>query len=40
MAVKRVEAFIVDRNDHKAKIPTKNFMEIVPRELEKNSFPH
>ena len=38
MAVKRVEAFIVDRNDHKAKIPTKNFMEIVPRELEKEQF--
>ena len=33
MEVKRVEAFIVGKNDPKAKVPSKNFTETVPREL-------
>jgi hypothetical protein len=38
MDMKRVEAFIVDKDDPKAKTPTKNFTEIVPRELVKDNY--
>ena len=38
MDVKRVEAFIMDKDDVKARNPSKNFMETVPRELEKDDF--
>ena len=38
MDVKRAEAFIVAKDDPKARVPAKNFTEIVPRELEKESF--
>ena len=34
MDIKRAEAFIVGNDDPKAKIPSKNFVETVPRELE------
>jgi hypothetical protein len=37
MDFKRVEAFIVSKDDPKAKIPSKNFTEIVPRELKKDN---
>ena len=33
MSVKRVESFIVSKDDPKARVPTKNFEEIVPNEL-------
>ena len=36
--VRRVEAFIIDRNDTKARFPEKNFSDIVPRELEKENY--
>ena len=36
--LQRVEAFIIGNNDHKAKHPEKNFTEIVPRELIKDSY--
>ena len=38
MEVKRVEAFIIDKNDVKARYPDKNFSEIVPKELKKDTF--
>ena len=38
MEVKRTEAFIVDKNDPKARYPEKNFMEIVPEELKKDRY--
>ena len=38
MEVKRTEAFIVDRNDPKARYPEKNFMKIVPEELKKDGY--
>ena len=36
--VKRVEAFIVDKNDKKAKYPEKNFIDTVSTELESDQF--
>ena len=36
--VKRVEAFIVDKNDKKAKYPEKNFIDTVSTELESDNF--
>ena len=38
MELKRVEAFIVDKDDPKARIPAKNFVEIVPNELKKDDY--
>ena len=38
MEIKRVEAFIVDKNDAKARYPDRNFIETVPTELEKDTF--
>ena len=38
MNVKRAEAFIVAKDDPKARFPDKNFIEVVPKELEQDDY--
>ena len=38
MEVRKAEAFIVDKNDVKARYPEKNLMDVVPRELKNDAF--